>query len=275
MRKETNLKQKRLSKAAKQRKKLIITGGLSIIALVLLIVFIVFIFKSCGVDYTDVDRNTVFVLKDGKIASSDVDSFDEKQYDKREFKSYVKELIRTYNKEIGNNSLKQKTLEIEDGKAILVLEYADAEVYEQVNGVELYTGTIKDAKEKGYQFEGYFAKLVDGKTVRANKDDFSKSGEYKVVIIKSNTKVVIPGEICFVSVDNVFEVGSDYVIIKEGCQLSTGDSENETESGTEGSDGSISEDELVSGEGTINFDFGEENIVESPYSDVLTYIIYK
>lgn len=275
MRKETNLKQKRLSKAAKQRKKLIVTGGLSIIALVLLIVFIVFVFKSCGVDYADVDRNTVFVLKDGKIASSDVDSFDEKQYDKREFKSYVKELIRTYNKEIGRNSLKQKTFEIGDGKAILALEYANAEVYEQVNGVELYTGTIKDAKDKGYQFEGDFAKLVDGKTVRANKNDFSKSREYKVVIIKSNTKVVIPGKICFVSVDNVFEVGSDYVIIKEGSQLNTGAPEDETEIGTEGTDGSISEDELVSGDGDIIFDFGEEEVEESPYSDVLTYIIYK
>lgn len=281
MSRETTKKRKRVSKAARQKQKLMITGGLAIILLILIIILGVFVLGSCGTDYAKADTNTVYVLKNGKIVSTDVEAFDEKTYDKDELESYVKDVIDTYNKENGKNSLKQKSYEVEENVAKLVLEYASAKVYEDVNGVEIFTGTIKEAKAAGYKFEGDYAKLVDGKAVTATADDFVKGEDYKVVIIKSNTKVVVPGEICFVSTENTSKVGEDYIIIKDGCQLMTDesavDTEYDTEFGTEaeGSDGSISEDELVNGDGEIIFDFGEEEEQGSQYSEVLTYIIYK
>ena len=276
MKRKTTKKRKRSSKAKLHRQKLRVVGGLGIILLILIIALAVFFFGSCGTDYAGADTNTVFVLQNGKIVSTDVETFDEKTYDKAELKSYIKETIDTYNEENGKKLLKEKSFNIQGGKAVLVLEYADADTYEEVSGVELFVGTVEDAQQAGYKFDASFAKLTDGKAITAIADDFTKSEDYKVLIIQSNTKVVVPGEICFISTENIAKVGEDYVLIKDGSQLLVEEVVN-TEFGTdaEGSDGSISEDELVSGDGNIIFDFGEEEESGSQYSEVLTYIIYK
>ena len=278
MKKETTKKSKRVSKAQKQKQKLIITGGLAIIVVILAIILGVFVFGSCGIDYTETDTNTVFVLKDGRIVSTDIEEFNEATYDKDKLQAYVKDVIDTYNKENGKDSLKQKSYAVVENVATLVLEYANTDIYESVNGVELFNGTMEDAKKAGYDFDATYAKLVDGKAITATADEFLNSADYKVVVIKSNTKVVIPGEVCFVSTKNVSKVGEDFVLIKENCELLAEDVEFNTEFGTEaeGSDGSIGEGEVEGGDGEIIFDFGDEpNEESSQYSEVLTYIIYK
>ncbi len=275
--KETTQKSKQVSNETRQKQKLMIAGGLGIVLVILIIILAVFVFGSCGTDYAKADTNTVFVLKNGKIVSTDVEAFSEKNYDKDELEAYVKDIIDTYNEENGKDSLKQKLCDVEENVATLVLEYANADVYEDVNGVEIFTGTIKEAQDAGYSFEGSYAKMVDGKAVTATADDFVKGEDYKVVIIKSNTKVVVPGEVCFVSTQNISKVGEDYVVIKDGSQLLTEEVTVDTEFGTEaeGSDDSISEEELANSDGDIIFDFGDEEESESQYSEVLTYIIYK
>lgn len=279
MRRETTQKRKRVSKATRQKQKLMIIGGaviglIAIIAIIATILF--FVLKT---DYTDVDTNTVFILKNGKIVSTDIEAFDEKSYDKEKLGDYVQQVIDTYNSENGEDMLKQNSYEVEENKATLVLEYANSDVYEDINGVELFTGTIQEANEAGYSFTGAFAKMVDGKAIAATADEFVNEEGYKVVIIKSNTKVVLPGDVCFVSTENISKVGEDYVVIKDGSQLLTTEFDTESIEGTEveGSDGAIGEDELVAGEEEeIIFDFGDETEEQgSQYSEVLTYIIYK
>lgn len=278
MKNESTQNKKNTSKGEQQKKKLIITGCLGVILVILIIILAVFAFGSCGVDYTETDTNTVYVLKNGKIVSTDIEAFDEKKYDGEKLDSYLKDIVDTYNKEHEKDSLKKKSLTVEENVATLVLEYANGDVYEEVNGVEFFAGTIKEAQEAGYTFDDSYAKMKDGKAVTATADDFIKGEDYKVVIIKSNTKVVVPGEVCFVSTQNVAKVGEDYVLIKDGSQLLAEEEIINTEFGTEaeGSDGSISEDELANTDGEIIFDFGEEpNKEDSQYSEVLTYIIYK
>ena len=279
MRKEATTKRKRVSKAARQKQKLMITGGLAVVLLILIIILGVFFFGSCGTNYADVEENTIFILDNGKIISTDVEAFDESKYDTDSLESYVKSSIDTYNNEAGEKVLKQKSFDVEDGVATLVLEYANAKTYETFNGIEFFTGTVKEAQEAGYTFEGSFAKMVDGKAIAATADDFANADGYKVVIIKSNTKVnLMSGEIAFVSTQNISKVGDGYVVIKDGCQLLTEELDTESAFGTEaeGSDDSISEEELLTDdENDMVFDFGETDESGSQYSDVLTYIIYK
>lgn len=275
MRRETTKIRKRISRAARKRQ-LMMAGGAGIV-LILVIILAVFVFGSCATDYEKAETNTVYVLKNGKIISTDVEAFDEKIYDKAEFKSYVKDVIDTYNSEIGKKAVKQKSFEINDSKATLVLEYADADVYEKVNSIELFTGTINEAQEAGYEFDCEFAKLADGKAVTATSEEFMKNEDYKVVILKSNTKVVVPGEICYVSTENTAKLEEDWILIEDGSVLLAEEIVVDTEFGTEaeGADGSISEEELVAEEDIV-FDFGkEEKNNNSQFSDVLTYIIYK
>lgn len=261
----------------KNKNKLIITGCIGVILLIVIIVIGIFVFGSCGIDYTETDTNTVFVLEDGRVVSTDVEKFDQKTYDSEKLKTYLASVVDTYNKENGEDSLKQKTLTVEENVAMLVLEYADTKVYKEVNNVELFAGTIQEAKDAGYKFEETFAKMKGDKAVAASAEEFMSGEEYKVVIIKSNTKVVVPGDICFVSTQNVAKVGEDYVLIKDGAELISEEIDVNTEFGTEaeGSDGSITDDEMAN-TGDIIFDFGDEpNEESSQYSEVLTYIIYK
>ena len=275
MRKETTKRSKRISKAERQRQKLILMGGGAIIVLILIVILGIFIFGSCGTDYAEADTNTVFVLKDGKIVSTDVENFDEKKYDEAELESYVADIVDTYNKKNGEDSLKQKEFSVEENVATLVLEYANGDVYEDISGVEFFTGTIKEAQKAGYTFDVNFAQMKDGKAVAADAKDFVKGEDYKVVIIKSNTKVVVPGEICFVSTQNVSKVGEDFVLIKDGSALLKEEVFDNTEETTE-IEGAVGEDEVEGGDGEIIFDFGDEPDEESSqYSEVLTYIIYK
>lgn len=281
MRKETTKKRRRISKAERQKQKLILMGGMGLIVLILIIILGVFVFGSCGTDYTKTDMNTVYVLKDGKIISTDLENFDEKKYDQSELESYVAGIIDTYNKENGEDSVKQKEFSVEENAAALVLEYANADVYEDVNGVELFVGSIADAEKAGYVLteEIEFAKMKDGKALAAVPADFADNAEYKVIVIKSNTKVVVPGEIGFVSTENTAKVGKDYVVIKAGSQLLTEGDSLGTESGTELAteiEGAVGEDEVEGGDGEIIFDFGDEPEAETtPNTEVLTYIIYK
>ena len=272
---ETTKNSKKVSKVEKQKQKIMLLGGGAIGVLALVILLVVLFLNSCGSEYTKTDSSTVFVLKDGKIVSTDIEAFDEKNYEKKELEAYVKDIVDTYNTANEKNSVKKKSLKVKDDVATLVLEYASDDVYKDVNGVELFTGTIKEAQEAGYQFDTEFAKMSDGKALLAALEDFANEEGYKVVIIKSNTKVVVPGDVCFVSTQNTAKVGDDYVVIKSGSQLLA--TEVNTEFGTEaeGSDESISEDELISGDEDIIFDFGDESENESQYSEVLTYIIYK
>ena len=280
MREETT-KRRRISKAEKQRQKLIMIGGGAILVLILIIILGVFVFGSCGTDYAKTDRNTVYVLKDGKIISTDLEAFDGAKYDKAKLETYIAGIVDTYNKANGEESVIQKEISVEENVATLILEYANADVYEDVNGVELFVGTMEEAKAAGYVIldEISFAKLADGKAVAATTADFANNAEYKIVVIKSNTKVVVPGEICFVSTENISKVGEDYVVIESGSQLLTeGDAvgtESETEMGTE-VEGAVGEDEVEGGDGEIIFDFGDEPEVETDEEkEVLTYIIFK
>ena len=77
--------------------------------IVLVFLLSVGMFTGCGTSYK-ADESTVFVLKDGKIVSTDVENFDEKTYDKDGLKGYVKNEIDTYNEKNGKGSVSLKKL---------------------------------------------------------------------------------------------------------------------------------------------------------------------
>lgn len=76
--------------------------------IVLVFLLSVGMFTGCGTSYK-ADESTVFVLKDGKIVSTDVENFDEKTYDKDGLKEYVKNEIDTYNEKNGKGRFAEKT----------------------------------------------------------------------------------------------------------------------------------------------------------------------
>ena len=251
---------------ARQRQKQKIMVLIGLVA-ILLIVIVAALFVSGAIGGTVADSNSVYILKNGKIVSTNIEDFDENIYSKSELKSYMSDVIKEYNKENGHGSVRQRSFKIKDGVATSVLQYKDADVFEDFYGRELFVGTIGDAIGAGYSFDIPFASVKGNAVTECTNEKFIGDDTYKVAIIKANTKVMVEGEICFVSTEDIASIGSDYVVIKDGAVL-----EMEAADSTESTE-VVNEDDLL--EDGMVFDFGEEEIVESEYSSNYTYIIYK
>ena len=162
--------------------------------IVLVFLLSVGMFTGCGTSYK-ADESTVFVLKDGKIVSTDVENFDEKTYDKDGLKEYVKNEIDTYNEKNGKGSVSLKKLDTGEKKATLTIAYRTAEDYQKFNDMELYTGSVAEALAAGYSFDGSFASVKNGKIKACESSAFLDDSSCKVVVIRGNTNVKVKGTI--------------------------------------------------------------------------------
>lgn len=271
---QPKLKAQSRAKARKrQKQKLIITA---VLAVILIIVCAVAILVMGGFLGKTADENSVYILEDGRVVSTNIENFDESDYSKDELKVYMKEVINDYNQENGASLVKQKSFQLKNGVASSVLQYENADVFEEFFGTELFVGTIAEAIEEGYTFDIPFAS-VNGTVKEVTSKDFVSDESYKVAIIRANTKVKVEGTIYYISTENIAELGTDYVVIKAGAVEDGFLSDMEMLESTEAVavDGAVSDDDLLSEDGGMIFDFGEEEIKESKYADTYTYIIYK
>jgi hypothetical protein len=244
---------------------------------------------GCGTSYLT-EESTVFVQKNGKVVSTDVEIFPS-SYDEEGLKTYVETMISEYTAEYGEDTVKLKDIGVVNETATLILEYASPEDYSRFNGIDLFVGTVAEALAAGYDFNVDFADVSGNTPVESSSSDFISQDGYKVVIIKANTNVNVSGNISYVSQENVSLVDKKTISIGSGNSLFEGAAETEETEAVEettesmlvdaADEGSISEDEILTGEDEdteIVFDFGEEETFvtsDSSYSGIYTYIIYK
>lgn len=243
------------------------------------------LFCGCG-SQTSVDESTVYVQKNGKILAVDVEAFDENSYSFDELQQYVEDTVAEYNAGHDKHSVKLKSLKMQDGNAVLTMEYQTAEDYENFSGTKLFVGSVAEALAAGYSFSQEFVKVDGNQYSPVDSSEIVSQDGYKIVIIRANTNVEVKGTIYYTSVRNVDTVGKNTVAIRPGVNLLDAvPQETEVEQGTEAQgaeetihEGSIDEDELleVQENEMIEFDFGNETDVEAvDYTSVYTYIIYK
>jgi hypothetical protein len=260
-----------------------------VITTILALMLCLGLMTGCGTSYLT-EESTVFVQKNGKVVSTDVESFSS-PYDEAGLKTYVETMISEYTAQYGEDTVKLKDVGVVDGQATLILEYASPEDYSRFNGIELFVGSVAEALAAGYDFDVDFADVSGETPVESSSSAFINQDGYKVVIIKTNADVNVSGSICYVSQENVSLVDKKTISIGVGNHLFEGEVEpEETEAVEEttqsemaepADEGSVSEDEILTGEDEdteIVFDFGEEETFvasESSYSGIYTYIIYK
>jgi hypothetical protein len=248
----------------------------------------------------DTETSTVFILDKGKVVTTDIEAFDTEKYSMEELTSYLTDIIDTYNAEHGEESVIQKEYLVENNVAKLILEYANTDVYEDFYGIELFSGTISEALEAGYTFDVEFARVSNDKAEACDAGEITTQPELKVAIIKANTRVCVEGKILYLSADNVYEYGKNYVVLKDNYNIFDLGVEEVTETETQSEevdattetmdDTMIMEDgvpvdstETTETESTeIIFDFGDEEVKENTEDDSKTevsmeyiYIIYK
>lgn len=168
---------------------------------------------------TDADASTVFIDKKGKVVSVDVEDLDKEYYDGDELESYIKELIESYADKNGD-AVSLSSFRVKDSVAKLKMQYDSYEDYVKFNGIELYAGSVVGARADGYDFDVsfYHADAGGEKKEKASKEDVLDDDDNKVVIIRANVNVQVPGKILYVSEQDTQVTGKDTVsIMGEGA----------------------------------------------------------
>lgn len=184
--------------------------------------------SACG--SSTVTENTVELKKDGSIVEYTVEEFSASYYDADELASFVDAEIESYLAE-NDGEIKVSRNEVEDENAYLALKYDSADTYADFNGTECFAGSIVQAQTAGYDFDQEFLDVnaKDGD----ESDDGSVSVEevviqavvpgsilieddnLQVLIVQSDSNVIVPGKIQYVSADIDVEIqGTDTAVIQ-------------------------------------------------------------
>ena len=155
---------------------------------------------ACGAKL-DVQENTIAVQRNGKILEAAVESFDQSYYDQEELNTYVQNAVDDYTAEHGKKSVSVTDSKVEEKKAYLTLQYENAETFSDFTGIECFTGSIVEAQSAGYDFDLDFYPVTDGKadTKTVKGSTLLDDDDLKVLIVKENSDLIVPGKIAYVS----------------------------------------------------------------------------
>ncbi|MBQ6967613.1 MAG: hypothetical protein IJP84_06900 [Lachnospiraceae bacterium] len=147
----------------------------------------------------------ITINKDGSLTETSVEDFDTKEYDAEELKKMVNDTISDYNGS-GEEKISLKSLEIKDGIARAVINYASDKDYAAYNEKTFVIGDVSDLDITGVT-------LADDKNTVLTKDAMPKvKGSY--VLLNDDTTVVVPKEIQYVS-RNVKKTGKKTAEVKK------------------------------------------------------------
>lgn len=157
---------------------------------------------ACGAKL-DVQENTIALQRNGKILEAAVESFDQSYYDQEELNTYVQNAVDDYTAEHGKKSVSVTDSKVEEKKAYLTLQYENAETFSDFTDIECFNGSIVEAQSAGYDFDLDFYPVTDGKadTKTVKGSTLLDDDDLKVLIVKENSDLIVPGKIAYVSTE--------------------------------------------------------------------------
>lgn len=171
---------------------------------------------SCGTSF-EADESTVYITKDGNVIGADIEDFNKEYYDEEELKAYITESIENYVESNGDGSLELRKFQTESSEedgvtAQLYLDYATYIDYALFNDVTFFAGTVSEAQQEEYAFDGNFLKVEEGAAAGSmDIEELLKDEKIKVVIIADETVVQVDGDIRCVSEGNTEVSGKNTV----------------------------------------------------------------
>ena len=249
------------------------------------------ILGGCGTDYNTAE-DTVFLLKNGKVVSTDVEDFDTNTYKKEDLEKYIDDAVEAYNSEYGKGTIEKKTLQVADGTAALTLDYETAADYAKTNGEKLFAGSIAESLTAGYKYDTEFASLEGKQPEFCEAAKILEQDGLKVVVFKGDANIQVAGKILYASAKNTKLIDKKTLGYSLGSNIVNGEDtettemvEKETETTEQQSEeiveesGSVGEDEFDLGaaeEEAVVFEFEDDEVAEQEMpASTYTYVIYK
>lgn len=165
-------------------------SGAGVLAAVLLL-------TACGDQALSVDTNTLYIKKDGTVTEAAFELFDKEYYDAAELESFVKDEVKEYNYRVVREAVAVDKVEVADQVAAAYITYQSIEDYIAFNESDLFTGTVKEAMDAGYDFSSSFLQFKDEQA--ADLLTVTETGENQIIILNASTDVRIDGTICYIS----------------------------------------------------------------------------
>ena len=196
-RKKAMQEKQRKRKQMIRRRRMVFFCGIAVIAVAIVLV-VVFLVKS--LTGSVVSTNTL-TLTDKNVIFEEVSS--EEGLDKKEIKSYAKEIIKEFNSESGKTVVKLDKVKEKKDTVYVKTTYDSIEAYSEFSGYEAFSGTIAEAQKAGYDFSTTFVAVKDGKKSDvADTETVTAKESYKVLIVRENANFVVNGKVLYVSDEN-------------------------------------------------------------------------
>lgn len=179
------------------------TGKVRIFLACLVLICQAFILSGCGDGNSGSETSGLQIEKEGKIIATLVEPFEKDYYSVEGLKAQIQDEISSYENAgaITLDSVEELTIE-KDGQSVrsvkVVMEYATAKDYENFNGSSCFYGTVEEARNSGYAFEGTFVN-TKGEKKELKLTDLAELKACKVFIVGEETMVTLPGKVYLLS----------------------------------------------------------------------------
>lgn len=169
-------------------KKYILVSILSLMA-----IFLFGCSQEKAINVEEVKVNTVLFKNDGTIQAATVETFDKDYYNSAELETFITDRINEYNSTDTAEAITLGSLKVDNGNAILLLNYANLNAYNAFNETNVVFTTAAAAKAGEGTLPEVFVSASDGAYVAP--DVALKNDKYKVIVLNDNTELVVDGKI--------------------------------------------------------------------------------
>jgi len=165
--------------------------------LLLVMCLLVFFIAGCS-NQKDMDKSTLSMKKKGSIVQTVVEDFPT-EYDVTELEEQNKSEVEAYNASVGRDAVSIEKTQLKDGKITVVMKYENGNDYFELNGNQLYNGTVRQAITQGYSLDVKMSstedgKIINGQTLLQEEDDFHLAIVSEAVDVNTYDKILFVSE---------------------------------------------------------------------------------
>lgn len=158
-----------------------------------------FCLTGCG-DKFEPTESTIYVTTKGEVKSAVMESFEKEYYDFSELTETIEDEVEMYCLDKNEEALTIESLTLEEDVATLIMNYQTVEDYEKFNEALLFSGTLQEAVDAGYEPESLYD--TEGQEILYDAETMS---DFNVVVTEESICIQTSGKIRYVS-DNVILV---------------------------------------------------------------------
>ncbi|MBP5608388.1 MAG: hypothetical protein J6X66_09015 [Lachnospiraceae bacterium] len=165
------------------------------IKLIYVLVSAIFL-TACGKQYDTPESGlgNLDISKDGKVEAVLIDDFSKDYYEENELKAYIDSELSAYNSSHGADSVKFVSSELSGGIMKVMLSFASIGDYDEFMPDLLFTGTVQEAYDRGYDIDQALTMADDPEHI-IGKSDLMKMADQSIMVFSGKKSIKVPGRI--------------------------------------------------------------------------------